>query len=176
MANIYVKSAKIPGSVKIACKGFDINQSFPAIRWPENGLEVFENPTAYPMHRGKDDVQIHTVTIYAVYDKSAAQLLNLLAQGLCLGTVTIVDVIRSNDPEPQSLRSLVLEETYLSGAAWYYDERFRSTEGYIPGGLIGIKFRCVKIQATHTEFGDDLKPSGNVSAEFNSVKGTEGAA
>jgi hypothetical protein len=175
MATVYVKTEKIPGSVKISCKGFDINRSFPAIRWPKNGLEVFENPTAEPMHRGGDDVCVQTITVYAVYDKSAAQLLNLLAGGLCLGDVVFADVVRSNDAEPQIRRLLTLSETYLSGTAWYYDERFRSHKDYLPGGIIGIKFRCVKIQTTHTEFDADLKAAGNVGAEFNSVKGTEGA-
>jgi len=126
-----------------------LKRGIPLLHWPTYSMTSTEEPTAGSGHRPYSHSQ-SPVDVYAVYDKSAARILDALAQGANLGTAFIIESVRAGSPGDVISRELQLQGAYVVACEWYYDERL--TGRYPPGGIIKVSFRYVGISLTETQF------------------------
>jgi hypothetical protein len=159
------KPSPLSGSGKVDSTPADkLKRGIPLLLWPTYSMTSLEEPTGGAGHRPYSHTQ-SPVVVYAVYDKSAARILQPLVNGVNLGTATITESVRANSAGDVISKILTLTGTYLDAIEWWYDERL--TARYAPGGIIKLSFKYVEIGLSETIFDPlTLTSTGNQAWDY----------
>lgn len=109
------------------------------------------------------------VTVWSLYDKAAARVIDPLAKGKNIKKVTITETGRANNAEEVALRIFTMSNVFLEVIKYVYDHRI--IEHLSPGGFLAMTFCAATTDLVHKEFDDQLNPTGQNNAGVSTEHG-----
>lgn len=127
----------------------DLKRGIPLVTFPSFHMQAPHEPTSGAGQQ-TSSLSDNPVTVYTVYDKTAARVLTPLVQGDNLKKVVITETGRANDEQEVKIRSLTLTNPFLVEVMWYFDESLFTA--LTPGGVVALSFKFTRVDLLAQEF------------------------